>query len=273
MMVMTANIKTFHLPDLGEGLPDATVVEWLVKEGDVVKLDEPLVSMETAKAVVEVPAPYSGKVTKLHGKNGDVIDTGAALVEIEIDPKLPQRAEAESTGHHHAPKAAAPKSEAAKGPGSPAPDDPKKVIASEDGGEISTGGKAPATRIESVREDAGTVVGAMEASDRVVSESAVAVGGVKAVPAVRALAKKLQVDLSKVVPSGAGGVVTLQDVKKAAEAGTAKLGAKSVLGAPADRHPASPSAAARDAIQGIAQAQQLRPHPALRATFSRGEKG
>src|SRR5258708_26837923 len=114
-----SNIKTFHLPDLGEGLPDATVVEWLVKEGDTVHLDAPLVSMETAKAVVEVPSPYSGKVVKLHGKNGDVIDTGAALIDVEIDPKLPQRAEAEATGHHHAPPKAAP----AKGPGSPAPDD------------------------------------------------------------------------------------------------------------------------------------------------------
>ena len=47
-----ADTKTFHLPDLGEGLPDATVVEWFVREGDVVKLDAPLVSMETAKAVV-----------------------------------------------------------------------------------------------------------------------------------------------------------------------------------------------------------------------------
>ena len=212
------DIKTFYLPDLGEGLPDATIVEWAVKEGDVVTLDAPLVSMETAKAVVDVPSPFSGKVTKLHGKNGDVIDTGAALVEIELDPKLPQRAEAESTGHHHGPPKAA---QPAKGPGSPAPDDPKKVIASEEGGEISTGGKAPA------RADAGTVVGAMESSDRVVSEATVAVGGVKAVPAVRALAKKLQVDLSRVIPTGAGGVVTLQDVKKAAEAGTAKLGSAS----------------------------------------------
>ena len=201
--------KTFHLPDLGEGLPDATIVEWAVKEGDVVRLDAPLVSMETAKAVVEVPSPYSGKVTKLHGKNGDVIDTGAALVEIEIDPKLPQRAEAESTGHHHGP----PKPQA-QSVGAPAPDNAKKIIASDEGGEVPK----PAARA-----DAGTVVGAMEASDRVVSESAVAVGGVKAVPAVRALAKKLQVDLSKVIPSGAGGVVTLQDVKKAAESGSAKL--------------------------------------------------
>ena len=207
-----AETKTFYLPDLGEGLPDATIVEWLVKEGDVVKLDAPLVSMETAKAVVEVPAPYSGKVVKLHGKNGDVIDTGAALIDVELDPKLPQRAEAESTGHHHAPP---PKAAPAKSVGSAAPDDAKKVIASDDGGEIASGGKAP-------RADAGTVVGAMEASDRIHSEQAVAVGGVKAVPAVRALAKKLHVDLSRVIPTGAGGVATMQDVKNAAAAGTAK---------------------------------------------------
>jgi len=192
-----ADIKTFHLPDLGEGLPDATVVDWFVKEGDVVKLDAPLVSMETAKAVVEVPSPYSGKVVKLFGGAGAVIETGAPLVQIEIDPALPQRAEAQDTGHHHGP----PKAAAA----TPAP------AAKSEGG--------------AARADAGTVVGAMESSDRVVSEQAVAVGGVKAVPAVRALAKKLGVDLARVVPSGAGGVVTLNDVKAAAEKGTAKAGA------------------------------------------------
>ena len=235
-----SNIKTFHLPDLGEGLPDATVVEWFVKEGDVVRLDAPLVSMETAKAVVEVPAPYSGKVTKLHGKAGDVIDTGAALVDVELDPNLPQRAEAEATGHHHAPKPA-------KSVGATAPDDAKKIVASDEGGEIPAGGKKSqaesATRVESIREDAGTVVGAMEASDRVHSETAVAVGGVKAVPAVRALAKKLNVDLSRVPPSGAGGVVTLQDVKKAAEAGTARAGVAAPVARAAQPAAPAPSAA------------------------------
>ena len=251
---MTANIKTFHLPDLGEGLPDATVVEWLVKEGDVVKLDEPLVSMETAKAVVEVPAPYSGKVTKLHGKAGDVIDTGAALVDVELDPNLPQRAEAEATGHHHAPKP--------KSVGAVAADDKKKVVASDEGGEIPAGGKKPesTTRVETIREDAGTVVGAMESSDRVHSEAAAMIGGVKAVPAVRALAKKLGVDLSRVAPSGAGGVVTLQDVKKAAETGSARVGAA----APAARAPQpsapTPSAAPqRTALSASGQPMRTSP--------------
>ena len=245
--------KTFHLPDLGEGLPDATVVEWFVKTGDTIKLDAPLVSMETAKAVVEVPSPYSGKVAKLYGKAGDVIDTGAALIDIELDPNAPQRAEAESTGHSHAPKAAP-----AKGPGSPAPDNPKEVIASEDGGEISTGEKKPRT-------DSGTVVGSVESSDRVVSEQAMAVGGVKAVPAVRALAKKLNVDLSKVIPTGADRVVTMNDVKQAAEKGTARVGAVKAAA------PAQPSPGNRTAVSASGQPMRTSP-PKQETTFGQPDQ-
>jgi len=205
-----ADNKTFHLPDLGEGLPDATIVEWLVKEGDSVKLDAPLVSMETAKAVVEVPSPYTGKVLKQHGAAGDVIVTGAALAEFELDPKAKQRAENAAGGHHHAP------AEPAKGAGAPAPDNEGRVIASDEGGEIKKGGTAD-------REDEGTVVGAMVSSNQVIVEQAASVGGVKAVPAVRAMARKLKVDLARVAATGAGGVVTMQDVKNAAASGTASL--------------------------------------------------
>ncbi|MGO4522159.1 dihydrolipoamide acetyltransferase family protein [Dyella sp. 2RAF44] len=218
-----ADIKTFYLPDLGEGLPDATIVEWHVKEGDTIKLDAPLCSMETAKAVVDVPSPYTGKVTKLHGAAGDIIETGSALAEFEPDPNAKQRAEAESTGHHHGPK---------KGTGS-ATADTHKVVASDEGGEIDSGnGKAD-------REDEGTVVGAMVSGSHVHVEQASSVGGVKAVPAVRALAKKLKVDLARVQPSGADGVVTMQDVKNAAANGSAALGAapaRSSVPASAGRH-------------------------------------
>ncbi|MGA0586705.1 dihydrolipoamide acetyltransferase family protein [Dyella sp. KRB-257] len=201
-----ADIKTFYLPDLGEGLPDATVVEWHVKEGDSIKLDAPLCSMETAKAVVDVPSPYTGKVTKLYGAPGDIIETGAALADFVPDPNAKQRAESQETGHHHGPK---------KSVGSPAPDDSQKVVASDEGGEVKTGGKD--------REDEGTVVGAMVSGSHVHVEQAASIGGVKAVPAVRALAKKLKVDLARVRPSGADGVVTLQDVKNAAANGSAPL--------------------------------------------------
>jgi 2-oxoisovalerate dehydrogenase E2 component (dihydrolipoyl transacylase) len=211
--------KQFLLPDLGEGLPDATIVEWYVKVGDTIRLDENLVSMETAKAVVDVPSPVSGKVLRLAGDPGDVIVTGTMLAEFEVDPSLPQRAEGQDTGHHHGP---------AKGVGSHATGDGDKVIASDEGGEISeTGHAAPSESGEGKRDDAGTVVGAMQTSDAVRSEAALAVGGVKAMPAVRALARKLGVDVARVRATGSDGVVTMDDVKRAAADGSAKAGAAS----------------------------------------------
>lgn len=219
--------KKFLLPDLGEGLPDATIVEWHVKEGDVIRLDENLVSMETAKAVVDVPSPVSGKVLKLAGGPGDVIVTGTMLAEFEIDPSLPQRAEGQDTGHHHGPSHAAPE------PAAPAP--------------------APAAKAEP--EDAGTVVGAMQVGNAVVSEAAVAVGGVKAVPAVRATARKLGVDITRVRASGPDGTVTMDDVKRAAADGSAKLGA-------------APAVAARAAAPAPVAAAA----PAQRSTLSQSGK-
>jgi pyruvate dehydrogenase E2 component (dihydrolipoamide acetyltransferase) len=73
-------VDIFKLPDLGEGLPDAEIVRWFVKIGDLVEADQILAEMETAKAVVEVPAPQSGRIVKLHGEPGDVIETGKPLV-------------------------------------------------------------------------------------------------------------------------------------------------------------------------------------------------
>lgn len=81
-------MKIFHLPDLGEGLAEAEIREWYVKEGDVVKVDQPLVSMETAKAVVDVPSPYDGKITRLHGKANEIVKTGAPLISYETDEVL-----------------------------------------------------------------------------------------------------------------------------------------------------------------------------------------
>lgn len=171
-------MKTFNLPDLGEGLPDAEIVEWLVEEGEEVKVDQPLVSMETAKAVVEVPSPFTGKLAKQYGKAGDVINTGDPLAGFDVDEDSRKKQEKEA----------------------PSGDAPKK----------DEGGKEE-------RKDTGTVVGAMESSDRVVRERATTAGGVKAVPAVRALARKLGVDLARVQGTGKDGVVTAGDVKAHAE--------------------------------------------------------
>lgn len=78
-------MKIFHLPDLGEGLAEAEIREWYVKTGDVVKVDQPLVSMETAKAVVDVPSPYAGKIIQLHGQANEIIKTGSPLITYETD--------------------------------------------------------------------------------------------------------------------------------------------------------------------------------------------
>lgn len=246
-----SEIKAFYLPDLGEGLPDAEIVEWHVKVGDIVRLDEPMVSMETAKAVVEVPAPFSGKVVKLAGAAGDVVVTGAMLAEVEIDPSLPQRADAQDTGHHHGPP---------KGAGAPIPaehtrddGDAVTVHASDTGGEIPAD-DTPAPKGE-VRADAGTVVGAMQSSDRVHVEQASSVGGVKAVPAVRAMAKKMGVDLSRVRGSGAEGVITMADVKQAAASPPAQARGPSPATAPARSDAGSaaraPLAAAARPVEGF----------------------
>jgi 2-oxoisovalerate dehydrogenase E2 component (dihydrolipoyl transacylase) len=143
-------MSTFRLPDLGEGLAEAEIVEWHVKVGDHVRVDQPMVSVETAKAVVEVPAPFSGTVTALCGAPGDIVPTGAALIEF----------------------------------------------------------------------DSGTVVGTMPATSEEEFVESVKIGGTRqrgllrtrAVPAARALAKRLSVDLAALQGSGRDGVITLDDV-------------------------------------------------------------
>ncbi|MFB9217939.1 dihydrolipoamide acetyltransferase family protein [Vibrio sinaloensis] len=76
-------MKSFLLPDLGEGLAESEIIEWHVREGDYVEVDQTVLTVETAKAVVEVPAPYSGIVVRRHGSEGDVVNIGALLLEIK----------------------------------------------------------------------------------------------------------------------------------------------------------------------------------------------
>ena len=75
---------TFKLPDLGEGLPEAEVVSWHAQEGQHIELDQPLLSVETAKAVVEVPSPYTGTIVRLHAQPGDTVQTGKPLVDFDL---------------------------------------------------------------------------------------------------------------------------------------------------------------------------------------------
>ena len=78
-------VRDFLLPDLGEGLEDAEVVAWKVAEGDHVQLNQTLVEVNTAKALVEIPAPWEGVVERLHAAEGDVVEVGQPLVSIQVE--------------------------------------------------------------------------------------------------------------------------------------------------------------------------------------------
>ena len=79
-------MNTFKLPDLGEGVDEAEIIRWHVKAGDRVSVDDPMLALETAKTVVEVPSPVTGVIKATYGQPGDRVTTGAPLVELEGDP-------------------------------------------------------------------------------------------------------------------------------------------------------------------------------------------
>lgn len=85
----------FYLPDLGEGLAEATIREWYIQMGEEVQIDQPLLSVETEKALVDIPSPYHAKIKEIHGKNGEVIKTGAPLITFKIihsdDSNIPEK--------------------------------------------------------------------------------------------------------------------------------------------------------------------------------------
>ncbi|WP_037837203.1 biotin/lipoyl-containing protein, partial [Streptomyces sp. NRRL S-481] len=84
-----AQVLEFKLPDLGEGLTEAEIVRWLVEVGDVVAIDQPVVEVETAKAMVEVPCPYGGVVTARFGEEGTELPVGAPLITVAVGERAP----------------------------------------------------------------------------------------------------------------------------------------------------------------------------------------
>ena len=92
-----AGAQVFRLPDLGEGLTEAGLVQWLVAVGDTITTDQPIAEVETAKSIVELPSPFAGVVTALHGTAGDTIDVGAPVLEV-ADPLTSPAPSAPSPG-------------------------------------------------------------------------------------------------------------------------------------------------------------------------------
>ncbi len=82
-------MQEFKLPDLGEGMQEAEIRRWLIQPGDTVKLDQPMLEVETDKAVVEIPAPTAGRVSTIHVKEGTVAKLGELLVSFDSPAQTP----------------------------------------------------------------------------------------------------------------------------------------------------------------------------------------
>ncbi|GAA3279745.1 2-oxo acid dehydrogenase subunit E2 [Dactylosporangium vinaceum] len=81
-----SRVKEFNLPDLGEGLTEGEILKWLVAEGDTIALNQPIVEVETAKAAVEIPAKWAGKVVRIHHPEGTMVEVGHPIIAIDTDP-------------------------------------------------------------------------------------------------------------------------------------------------------------------------------------------
>jgi 2-oxoisovalerate dehydrogenase E2 component (dihydrolipoyl transacylase) len=89
--------RVFNMPDLGEGLEEGKIVEWLVAPGDIVELNQPFVEVETAKAAVEIPSPFAGRIVALHGTVGEDVPVGDPLVTFEVSGSGTDRPAARAT--------------------------------------------------------------------------------------------------------------------------------------------------------------------------------
>ncbi|MEV4688175.1 dihydrolipoamide acetyltransferase family protein [Microbacterium sp. LWH3-1.2] len=201
-------VQDFTLPDLGEGLPEAELVQWLVAVGDKVTLNQTIAEVETAKAVVELPSPYAGTITALHAEAGDVVAVGSVLISFDIGgtDAAPSAPAAEARSSATEVSSSAP-SESAKS-------EPNLVGY----GAAPTGAGRPQRRAR--------VAGAVAAaSDTAVLEAAPhdaiqfadvverPVERPRSTPPVRQFAKQLGIDLALVEASGASGVITRADVE------------------------------------------------------------
>ena len=213
----------FLLPDLGEGLAEAELIDWKVKAGDTVKESQTLAEMQTDKALVEVPSPWAGTLTEICGKAGDIIKVGAVLVRY-----VPVGATAKS-----APSTSGSSSAAAKPVASGSSNGSSQAASSCVSAQVAAGAPAAA-------DDQGTVVGTMSGtltvSDRFARRtSEVAVvsreGKALATPAVRRIARELGVDIQRIPGSGRGGRVTASDIESFASDGNGAPAVSTASGA------------------------------------------
>ncbi len=236
--------RDFLLPDVGEGLEDAAVVEWHVRVGETVHLNDPLVTIETAKAAVELPSPFEGRVVLLNASEGDELRVGELLAridtaEVEGAPAPKERhavpTPAESPAAPHLDREPGPETEPATGP---EPVTADRASAGEDSSKrpavlVGYGvdetkparrprewrrAKPPGGRVSREGREARDSLGRTPATTAAPGATAEPPpsGRPLATPPVRWLARTLAVDLRNVRPTGARGEVTREDVRAAA---------------------------------------------------------
>ncbi len=227
--------QQFNLPDAGEGLTEAEIAAWHVAVGDPVAINQTIVEIETAKSLVDLPSPFAGVVTRLLVAEGDTVEVGTPIIEIDTDPDgeaPPDAAPAAGVGPEvavHGPTSDADPVQAAPvAQPVPAASVTPGPEAEETGGAVLVGygtAAAPTTRRARFTSAEGdpavgapspaavaAVTPAPEA--RPASGEPAAAPGVRALakPPVRKLARDLGVDLDSVQPTGPGGIVTREDV-------------------------------------------------------------
>lgn len=220
--------KLFNLPDLGEGLTESEILSWRVAVGDTVELNQIIAEVETAKAVVELPSPFNGVVTKVFEPVGAVVNVGNPIISFEVAAPAAQAAKG----------ADAPGNESA---GTPAKRQPTLVgygAAVESTGRPArrgrSAGPASSARDTAPKTPAPAPDGREngESNEPVEPAEAQGIGYLRARPPVRKLARDLQVDLRAVHPSGTGGLITREDVLAAAEGGTSGATEAAAVAAP-----------------------------------------
>ncbi len=211
--------EQFLLPDAGEGLTEAEIVEWRVAVGDTVTVNQVIVEIETAKSLVELPCPFSGVVTALLVPEGETVEVGTPIITVDTDPggepaePEPEQARDGAAGDPAAADGAAEGAAGEESAGSGAVLVGYGVSGEQQGRRRRrAAGDVPAeTPAEVATAPAGSGSGAAAAMSTPVSSDH---GGrpVLAKPPVRKLAKDLGVDLASVSPTGPGGIVTREDV-------------------------------------------------------------
>ncbi|MET9011862.1 dihydrolipoamide acetyltransferase family protein [Streptomyces olivaceoviridis] len=234
-----AQVLEFKLPDLGEGLTEAEIVRWLVQVGDVVAVDQPVVEVETAKAMVEVPCPYGGVVTARFGEEGTELPVGAPLLTVAVGEREP---EPEGSGNvlvGYGTQAPAARRRRVRA-GTAAVDGQGFRRAADGTGQAAppgAPGNGRAARRGTARADAqaSTPTAAPARPAAAPTESPVPVIS----PLVRKLARDNGVDLRRLAGSGPDGLILRADVENALRAGAAPL---RTAEEPVVRTPAAPVA-------------------------------